>query len=144
MWINLFEDYFFWKRVKLFRFNITLNWNLGGSLNHFSIMLMKADRNNYIKNYWYVNCIECELDNDEIYYSSIIKHCLLPSNRWWKFQFENFEILNQFTIYVKCICFFNHSYFKTVYNFLSFVYDSWTQALKILQSSSCYRHVNLY
>lgn len=21
---------------------------------------MKADRNNYIKNYWYVNCIECD------------------------------------------------------------------------------------
>lgn len=58
--------------------------------------------------------------------------------------FENFEILNQFTFYIKCICFFNHSNFKTVYNFLSFVYDSWTQDLKILQSSSCYRHVNLY
>lgn len=49
--------------------------------------------------------------------------------------FENFEILNQFTIYIKCICFFNHSNFKTVYNFLSFVYDSWTQDLKSLQSS---------
>lgn len=58
--------------------------------------------------------------------------------------FENFEILNQFTIYIKCICFFNHSNFKTVYNFLLFVYDSWTQDLKALQSSSGYRHVNLY
>lgn len=58
---------FFKKRVKLCRFNIILNWNLGGSFNYFSIMLMKVDWNNYIKNYLYVNCIGCELDNDEIY-----------------------------------------------------------------------------
>lgn len=34
-----------------------------------------------------------------------------------------------------CICFFNHSNFKTVYNFLTFVYESLTQDLKFLQSS---------
>lgn len=85
------------KRVILCRFNITLNWNLGGSFNHFSIMLMKADWNNYIKNYSYVNCIECELDNDEIYWSSIIKHCLyLHQIDDENSTFENFEILNQF------------------------------------------------
>lgn len=54
--------------------------------------------------------------------------------------FENFEILNQFTIYIKCI----YAFSIILILKLSFVYDSWTQDLKSLQSSSCYRHVNLY
>lgn len=63
---------------------------MGGSFNYFSIILMKVDWNNYIKNYLYVNCIECELDNDEIYYLSIIKYCLFVLNRWWKFYIWEF------------------------------------------------------